>query len=195
MLERLREITSARVQAIGGLTSENTAFDPEEITKSSITWPQVSLGGNVELQEIDNSHSVGFGGELFLKMDPLIKADLKIDIIDWLVIKRTPHRKFFRRVRKRVREGVGTDNINASADLVVELSIEGGLEADLKWERAAGKRWRGADSEDRKSTRLNSSHVAISYAVFCLKKKNRYRSRSSRMRPAEGDVSVDISRG
>src|SRR5690625_6402104 len=26
--------------------------------------------------------------------------------------------------------------------------------------------------EDRKSTRLNSSHVAISYAVLCLKKKN-----------------------
>src|SRR5690625_6953534 len=26
--------------------------------------------------------------------------------------------------------------------------------------------------EDRKSTRLNSSHVAISYAVFCLKKKH-----------------------
>src|SRR5207253_8437741 len=29
----------------------------------------------------------------------------------------------------------------------------------------------GARREDRKSTRLNSSHVAISYAVFCLKKK------------------------
>src|SRR5436309_16108283 len=27
--------------------------------------------------------------------------------------------------------------------------------------------------EDRKSTRLNSSHVKISYAVFCLKKKKR----------------------
>ena len=27
--------------------------------------------------------------------------------------------------------------------------------------------------EDRKSTRLNSSHVVISYAVFCLKKKNK----------------------
>src|SRR5437773_6660471 len=26
--------------------------------------------------------------------------------------------------------------------------------------------------EDRKSTRLNSSHITISYAVFCLKKKN-----------------------
>src|SRR5439155_26612787 len=28
-------------------------------------------------------------------------------------------------------------------------------------------------AEDRKSTRLNSSHVAISYAVFCLKKKKK----------------------
>src|SRR5690625_6179816 len=28
---------------------------------------------------------------------------------------------------------------------------------------------------DRKSTRLNSSHVANSYAVFCLKKKNKYK--------------------
>src|SRR5690349_23605677 len=32
---------------------------------------------------------------------------------------------------------------------------------------------------DRKSTRLNSSHVEISYAVFCLKKKNRISDRST----------------
>src|SRR5690606_41328864 len=33
-----------------------------------------------------------------------------------------------------------------------------------------------AHGEDRKSTRLNSSHVKISYAVFCLKKKkNKYK--------------------
>src|SRR5438552_8998302 len=31
--------------------------------------------------------------------------------------------------------------------------------------------------EDRKSTRLNSSHQIISYAVFCLKKKTSFRSR------------------
>src|SRR5699024_12573106 len=31
-----------------------------------------------------------------------------------------------------------------------------------------------ATERDRKSTRLNSSHVSISYAVFCLKKKNKY---------------------
>src|SRR2546427_5552557 len=31
----------------------------------------------------------------------------------------------------------------------------------------------GAEVEDRKSTRLNSSHSQISYAVFCLKKKKK----------------------
>src|SRR5688500_19592874 len=33
---------------------------------------------------------------------------------------------------------------------------------------------------DRKSTRLNSSHLVISYAVFCLKKKNRIHDRRER---------------
>src|SRR5437660_12100150 len=36
-----------------------------------------------------------------------------------------------------------------------------------------GDRAAGIDRLDRKSTRLNSSHVAISYAVFCLKKKKK----------------------
>src|SRR5256885_10807431 len=36
--------------------------------------------------------------------------------------------------------------------------------------RRSGRR-RGGQGGDRKSTRLNSSHLVISYAVFCLKKK------------------------
>src|SRR5690349_22814184 len=36
--------------------------------------------------------------------------------------------------------------------------------------------------EDRKSTRLNSSHVEISYAVFCLKKKKNKKPQSTRQR-------------
>src|SRR5256885_4783716 len=38
----------------------------------------------------------------------------------------------------------------------------------------AGNRLWHSDSSDRKSTRLNSSHLVISYAVFCLKKKKKY---------------------
>src|SRR5438067_7419282 len=46
--------------------------------------------------------------------------------------------------------------------------------SDAHLPRAARRRTAGArppTSPDRKSTRLNSSHVSISYAVFCLKKK------------------------
>src|SRR5438874_10083667 len=58
--------------------------------------------------------------------------------------------------------------------------VGGGLVVFLVEERFAhaeiGERAPGLDAErflvlDRKSTRLNSSHVEISYAVFCLKKK------------------------
>src|SRR5437660_4115692 len=40
--------------------------------------------------------------------------------------------------------------------------------------------WLGRfDLGDRKSTRLNSSHVAISYAVFCLKKKKKIQDKGT----------------
>src|SRR3712207_7293177 len=45
--------------------------------------------------------------------------------------------------------------------MVIRLAIGGLRRRDLRLERG----------EDRKSTRLNSSHANISYAVFCLKKK------------------------
>src|ERR1035438_10561061 len=47
----------------------------------------------------------------------------------------------------------------------------------LLWRPRLWRRWdwpRSADLPDRKSTRLNSSHLGISYAVFCLKKKRRH---------------------
>src|SRR5258708_28491442 len=46
--------------------------------------------------------------------------------------------------------------------------------------RRAGARTREALEEDRKSTRLNSSHQIISYAVFCLKKKKTQHTRIQR---------------
>src|SRR5205085_6851991 len=42
-------------------------------------------------------------------------------------------------------------------------------DAELQWRQSATRRRRA----DRKSTRLNSSHSQISYAVFCLKKKKK----------------------
>src|SRR2546429_2903332 len=51
----------------------------------------------------------------------------------------------------------------------------------------------GDEHADRKSTRLNSSHGYISYAVFCLKKKKRL-SRTSRRQNLSTTTTCHISR-
>src|SRR2546421_12643274 len=43
-------------------------------------------------------------------------------------------------------------------------------------DRTLDQRRNSSSSSDRKSTRLNSSHDQISYAVFCLKKKKKYKT-------------------
>src|SRR2546426_1265514 len=44
----------------------------------------------------------------------------------------------------------------------------------------------GIAKADRKSTRLNSSHLVISYAVFCLKKKKKKTCQTSEQRTPQG---------
>src|SRR5207302_1538392 len=74
-------------------------------------------------------------------------------------------------------------------DLAVETTLVGatvalelGDEFGLVTYADEPKSWlRAGSGQDRKSTRLNSSHVKISYAVFCLKKKTR-RTRHRRSR-------------
>src|SRR5256885_7264809 len=61
-----------------------------------------------------------------------------------------PYTTLFRSLEARI----------ASYELAAKLQLSAPEALDLTGE-----------SEDRKSTRLNSSHLVISYAVFCLKKK------------------------
>src|SRR2546429_1713936 len=55
------------------------------------------------------------------------------------------------------------------------LSVTRALETVKKWKLAGREEQIGKRVSDRKSTRLNSSHGYISYAVFCLKKKKKKR--------------------
>src|SRR5436190_17836314 len=51
---------------------------------------------------------------------------------------------------------------------------DGGIDLEVRFaSHASRRRHSGTPARDRKSTRLNSSHTVISYAVFCLKKKNK----------------------
>src|SRR5690348_17835448 len=91
-----------------------------------------------------------------------------------------PYTTLFRSPRLGTRGGTGADRAVIRWDdapgpyEVVFSTREGGVSegpyASLNLGRATADEPERVD-EDRKSTRLNSSHPSISYAVFCLKKK------------------------
>src|SRR5256886_17033988 len=78
-----------------------------------------------------------------------------------------------RAVEKGLREGEVLGVVSTNA---LELGVDiGHLDVAVLagYPGAIASLWQQAGRADRKSTRLNSSHSQISYAVFCLKKKKK----------------------
>src|SRR5688500_20026909 len=79
------------------------------------------------------------------------------------------------------------DAVNLPADTVLDRRVEMVVEIGIwvcspPWLSINGIRinWETNHARvDRKSTRLNSSHLVISYAVFCLKKKIKHKTKST----------------
>src|SRR3989442_10410056 len=80
-----------------------------------------------------------------------------------------PYPTLFRSVMRLERPGD-----RAARDRLHHRGLD--LEKAARVEERADPAHEPRPHRDRKSTRLNSSHVRISYAVFCLKKKNRKQS-------------------
>src|SRR5438034_2829805 len=80
---------------------------------------------------------------------------------------------------------------NTSTTEIYTLSLHDALPISYKWKTPIGEEQRDVIKAfnssydqaltyvDRKSTRLNSSHTVISYAVFCLKKKNKTKKKKN----------------
>src|SRR5256885_11574247 len=64
------------------------------------------------------------------------------------------------------------DDPGAFGVRVMKKSVRGKMNDSIFTQLGAHRHWPAGFKIDRKSTRLNSSHLVISYAVFCLKKKN-----------------------
>src|SRR5438067_8400698 len=73
----------------------------------------------------------------------------------------------------RPANGVYTLSLHDALPISVPTAIEHAEPGGVSWttRKLSPARW-STTTLDRKSTRLNSSHVSISYAVFCLKKKS-----------------------
>src|SRR5437773_2796385 len=77
----------------------------------------------------------------------------------------------------RDRDVTGVQTCALPILLAALLTGENGFRTEFLDDGAHRVSWAPRDGRDRKSTRLNSSHITISYAVFCLKKKIKSRPR------------------
>src|SRR5258708_31445272 len=87
-----------------------------------------------------------------------------------------PYTTLFRSQLRPLTTGAALDNVESSASDIVISVKSSGLRSTLTDVRVTTQSFDGQQGVfqveiDRKSTRLNSSHQIISYAVFCLKKK------------------------
>src|SRR5207302_9519860 len=90
-----------------------------------------------------------------------------------------PYTTLFRSRRRMVKVKVTAEHIAkgrrcSPTDCPLALAVKDAVAAPVSVYTKGvliGDQWIDMGLRDRKSTRLNSSHVKISYAVFCLKKK------------------------
>src|SRR3712207_7166047 len=84
-----------------------------------------------------------------------------------------PYTTLFRSVYDGAMRGVHIDELMTGHGLVVINKVHASAKTAARRGKSDPPRWYalGTWEQDRKSTRLNSSHANISYAVFCLKKK------------------------
>src|SRR5688572_32470733 len=83
-----------------------------------------------------------------------------------------PYTTLFRSQRRRAARAAGHADGRARPLRLLARAV-GREERRAGGDRALLRRLHAEGREDRKSTRLNSSHSQISYAVFCLKKKKK----------------------
>src|SRR3712207_7000513 len=83
-----------------------------------------------------------------------------------------PYTTLFRSKRTELVTSAAADRVRSTPRLFPEDNLRARLaEAVLASSAVPARKDQRAALADRKSTRLNSSHANISYAVFCLKKK------------------------
>ncbi len=128
------------------------------LIKFNVDWPSISLGGNIELKEASGNHEIDVGGDINFGFNPLLKADVRTDILDWFITGvGGPFGEFLRRVKIKAAKGVGTKTINAKAIVALEVVVSGGLSATLKWEKNAKEKWlsKKGDKTSETSASLN----------------------------------------
>src|SRR5256885_6319246 len=170
----LHEQTWRRVrQAIDGYAAAMLRFVAEAYGPDALqqAWPEFTIGRRDKLLDSDRfveggPHTELFFSWLFHQGSP--QAEKGSTIADAALYGVSPTRAYLIRRAGRL-------------DPLLKRYLEACLAAPFGFYEI-----RDCEAGDRKSTRLNSSHLVISYAVFCLKKKNELHARRAECPASDG---------
>jgi len=110
-----------------GLKNKITKFieDIDEMgVKTNNLGQNISSSIGLETEDFD----VDIGGEISLSMNPLVKADIRTDILDWIILSSGPQGKFLLKIKNKI-------------------ILEGKAEALLKWTKTAHETWLSTKGE------------------------------------------------
>ncbi|WP_024462155.1 hypothetical protein [Marinimicrobium sp. LS-A18] len=141
----IRSMMDGVVERIGDYTNHKGRRQEANRTKVELTWPTVELKGGVELKEVEQSHDIGIAGSVSLNMAPLLKADVRVDVLNYLIKFAGPHSVILEEIRERAHKGLKTEDIEASAIIGLDLLLNGEISGSLSWEKEAGRSWLAKD--------------------------------------------------
>ncbi len=121
---------------------------------------KVSLGADVELLESRGYYDVDFGGKIDFKLDPLIGADVHVDILQVLIRRAPGISSFLTMVREKAAKGFDNKKVSASAIVELNLIISGQVAATLAWKKNAKDKWLSTEG-DKTAKRSVSLTVSL----------------------------------
>ncbi len=115
-----------------------------------------------------------FGGKIDFKLNPLIGADVHVDILQVLIRRAPGISSFLTMVRERAAKGIGNDKVSASAIVELNLIISGQVAATLAWKKNAKDKWLSAEGEKtaKRSVSLTISlegKIEVKTKIFYVK--------------------------
>ena len=114
----------------------------KDIVSASITWPKITLNGDIGIEEVQKRWDIDLAGSIGLKLNPLIGAKMQVDIVEVAKKMIGPvHGTFVDKIQKRLEKGVGTDNLNTRMKVELIFSMNGRVDLALKWNKAAKQPW------------------------------------------------------
>jgi len=135
-LPQLQESLNSIVTKIKEIT-DKTKEQSGSLIKFSPAWPKISLGGELELKEMQAGHRVSSAGNLSLKFEPLLGFKLETDILDWLILTSGTAAPFLQKIRDQAAKGIDREDVKAKMLVGIILSINGDIGGELKWSKSA----------------------------------------------------------